>query len=504
MFHGDALNITDLHIESAGLRGILDLELGLPVSSGMDLDFDIDLTGEDIRHLVPVNRWFEPEHSEYRIKATGHKADDLVNFQHFDMSVGGFGMSMQGEIANTNDETNSHIIFSARTGDLSSLGSVNGRQLPALPMELTGKIDGHARHFSLRDFNVSVGQSDIAGTLHIDLQGEKPEIDLQAQSNLVDLGPFLAGDRADMEVETGTQGDRLIPATPLPLAVLDMADTSLGLRIAEVRLPPNKVYELVLEGGTSAGALNLSRLSWTGVRGGNALGSMKLVPLNNGNADISLDFGVENGVLRYTGLTKGQSWLTPGIDVLFQARGRGANLQQLAGSLNGRLFIGTEGGTLKDVNLSLLDTFILEEVFKLIFAKTDDDEGDLILTCAAAIWDITDGLVETDPAFAFTTDKIRLIAKGTLDLKTEKLHFNFSATPRNILHVSFSELLNPYILVSGTLKHPEVGIDPARALLHGGAAIGTSGISILAKAALDRVGVTAPVCKKMLDQAKSD
>lgn len=40
------------------------------------------------------------------------------------------------------------------------------------------------------------------------------------------------------------------------------------------------------------------------------------------------------------------------------------------------------------------------------------------------------------------------------------------------------------------------------ALPHPGAAIGTSGISIPAKAALDRMGTTTPVCQKMLEQVK--
>ena len=124
------------------------------------------------------------------------------------------------------------------------------------------------------------------------------------------------------------------------------------------------------------------------------------------------------------------------------------------------------------------------------------------LTCAAAILKITDGLVKTDPALAFTTSRITLVSKGTLDLKTEKINFNFNATPNKALKISANELFNPYILVSGTLSKPIVGLDPAKVLLHGGAAIGTAGISILAKGLLDRVGTTTPLCEEMLEQAQ--
>jgi len=89
-----------------------------------------------------------------------------------------------------------------------------------------------------------------------------------------------------------------------------------------------------------------------------------------------------------------------------------------------------------------------------------------------------------------------------LDLKTEKMHFNFNATPNKALKISAGELFNPYILVGGTLSKPEVGLDPARVLLHGGAAIGTAGISILAKGVLDRLGNTVPLCREMLEEVQ--
>jgi len=432
-FSVDALQVSDFIFEAPGIRGKLNLNLNLPVGDVMDMDFDIDLKGDDIRQLVPPNDWFEPSLAAYQVRINGHKQAD---------------------------------------------------------------------RFSLQQFDMNIGNSDIGGTLEVFLAGEKPVIELHTRSRLIDLGSFLASDQDENQDKTKVKNTRVIPPSPLPMDALDAVDFTFRLAADELSLPLNKVNDLVLEGETSAGALNIPRLSWTGVQGSKALGSLTVVPLENGPADVNIDFGVENAMFRYTGLTRGQPWLTPEMDILFQASGRGANLQELAGSINGSLFIGSEGGTLKDVNLSLLDTFILDEVFRLIFAKSDADEDDLTLTCAAATLRITDGLVKTDPAYAFTTDKIRLIAKGTLDLKTEALNINFSATPRNVLHVSFSELLNPYILVSGNLKQPEVGIDPARALLHGGAAIGTSGISILAKAALDRIGATTPVCQKMLEKAR--
>ena len=85
-------------------------------------------------------------------------------------------------------------------------------------------------------------------------------------------------------------------------------------------------------------------------------------------------------------------------------------------------------------------------------------------------------------------------------MKTEKIKLNFNAIPNNALKVSAGELFNPYILIGGTLSKPAVGLDPTKVLLHGSVAIGTAGISILAKGLLDRVGNTVPVCQDMLQK----
>ena len=112
------------------------------------------------------------------------------------------------------------------------------------------------------------------------------------------------------------------------------------------------------------------------------------------------------------------------------------------------------------------------------------------------------GMMETDPAFAITTSQITLVSKGTLDLKTEKMNFNFNATPNQALKISARELFNPYILVGGILSKPAVGLDAAKALIHGGAAIGTAGISVLVKGLIDRVSTTKPLCEEMLKEVQ--
>ena len=97
----------------------------------------------------------------------------------------------------------------------------------------------------------------------------------------------------------------------------------------------------------------------------------------------------------------------------------------------------------------------------------------------------------TSPAIAFTTQKVGVITKGKVNLKTEEMKLNFNSTPTNALQINPGEMFYPYVLISGTLAEPAVGVDPGKAALHGGAAIATLGVSVLAKGLIDRAGNTA-------------
>jgi len=305
---------------------------------------------------------------------------------------------------------------------------------------------------------------------------------------------------ADNESDAATSKSRLIPATPLPLDALAAADITIKLNVAELRHPKDSFRNLVLKAETLEGSLIIPRLSFKGPRG-ELKTSLSITPTGNNKAEVKIDLNAKEFVFNLSGQPDKNLHEVPATDVNIHVSGKGDNLQEVAGSINGSLHLGSKGGKLEGVNLSVLDTFILDEIFSLIMPKTET-EDDLNLTCAATILNITDGLVKTDPAFAFTTDRITLIAKGTLDLKTEKMKINFNAIPNNALKISAGELFNPYILVGGTLSSPEVGLDPAKVLLHGGAAVGTAGISILAKGLVDRLGNTVPVCEDMLEKVQ--
>ena len=492
----DTLNITGFSIDTADTQGKIDLALDWPLSDGLNADFNVDIRGKDIRQVIPPTGSFELDLAPYELKALGTKQGDMVALDHFDLSIGNLEVSMKGALDEKTNGENLNIVLTASSGDISVLGRLNGDRLPAQALNIAADFKGNASQFRVNNLSGSLGDSQLNGSLDVSLRGARPDIKLVLNSKYIDTRPYLKTPDPDEDTKPGAKSDRLIPATPLPLDILSAADMNIKLSIAELELQKIVFKNLSLEAGVLNGGLNIPKFYLEGPRG-RFNTSVTIDPTDASNADVSLNFNAENFILNFLNQPEDKLHQVPVFDTQGSFKGKGSNLQELAGSLNGSFYLGSEGGILEGVNLSILDTFILDEIFSLILPKSDT-KNDLNLSCAATILKITDGLVKTSPGLAFTTDQVALVAKGTLDLKTEKMNFNFNATPNKALKISASELFNPYILVGGTLAKPSVGLDPGKVLIHGGAAIGTAGISILAKGVIDRVSNTAPLCEQML------
>ena len=492
----DQLSIRGFQFETVNAHGKMDLELGWPFSDTIDVGFDVDISGDDIRQILPGMEKFEPAKVAFKIEATGKQRDDVLSLQQIDATLGNLQVVIKGEVDEGPGEEGFAITFSAASADLSRLGQFNGEPLPGMALNISAGLRGSARHYVLHGLDATLGDSQLAGGIDVSFEGARPKIDMSITSSYLDIRPFTELSDPDDDSVTQQNKTRRIPATPLPLEALSALDGTFNFKIDELRHEIDSLHNIVLQAKLLDGHLNIPKLMLEGPRG-KSRASLSINPTTPDKAHVKVDLVSEKLVLNITGQSDEKLDEAPAFDLVARVNGVGGNLQEVAGTLNGSIYLGTTGGTLEGVNLSVLDTFILDEIFALVMPKSDTKD-DLDLRCAAAILEIKNGIVKTNPAVSFITSDITMVSKGTLNLKTEEMKLNFTATPNNALKISASELFNPYILVGGTLSKPAVGLDPAKVLLHGGAAIGTAGISILAKGVIDRVSTTIPLCDDML------
>ena len=117
------------------------------------------------------------------------------------------------------------------------------------------------------------------------------------------------------------------------------------------------------------------------------------------------------------------------------------------------------------------------------FAKSDPHT---VVECSVILMPFDEGVMDADPVLVQQTDKLRIFANANIDLKTEVLDANFKIVPRKGLGLSLSNLVNPYIKVTGTLARPALVIDPEGVLIEGSLAVATVGLSLVAKSLKNR------------------
>jgi hypothetical protein len=114
--------------------------------------------------------------------------------------------------------------------------------------------------------------------------------------------------------------------------------------------------------------------------------------------------------------------------------------------------------------------------------------------------EIVNGVVSGSPSALLSTDKLHMALNSTVDLKSEGLEINIRTIPRKGIVISAGELINPYIKVIGTLAAPRLAVDEKGILVTGGAAVATGGLTLLARAAWDRMTRSSDRCKKISEQ----
>ena len=73
---------------------------------------------------------------------------------------------------------------------------------------------------------------------------------------------------------------------------------------------------------------------------------------------------------------------------------------------------------------------------------------------------------------------------------------------RGGLGISAGSVVNPFIRIGGTLAEPTVALDKTGALITGGAAFFTAGLSLIAKAAFDAAWRSPDPCGRVLEEAE--
>jgi hypothetical protein len=469
----------------------LNARIGKPLSSHR-LELDLDASGPDVRSLFNELGGFEPESTPFRINALVKRDGGEWSFKPLRATLGIASVEARGQLTLEQQSVSGSLRIESVVPDLASHGRYKGKTLKQLPLHLSATLSGEGDRFVLDDLAAVYGDSTVAGKVSYRI-GPVPDLEISLQSE--SLNAMSIFEETDSKPAPPPEDGRVIPSIDIPFALLRTANATIGIEIGELQRNDFRAKDLRFQGTLRDGMLAVETLDLQ-TRDGSISASGRLVALEKGgqarlrlSADkLAMNVSSDNPIR---------------ADVDLDILAVGANLRELAASANGFFVLQAAAGDFrKSATIDLFYGNFAEQLLTKLnpFTKSGDIAK---LDCAVVVLHLVDGLVQGRPAAYAQTDTARILAdEAVVDLKTEKIKIGFATIPKKgVSFVSFGEVVNPYLGIQGTLGRPEIRLDQKSAVIAGGAAAATGGLSILAKGLWDRMKGAGDACIKAVDYA---
>jgi AsmA family protein len=381
-------------------------------------------------------------------------------------------LKAKGTIENLAQLAGLNASFDLKGKNLEDLYGLLGVVLPATPpYRLSGQLNKSADVWAATKIRGVLGSSDLSGALTFDSSATKPLLTGKVQSKILDFEDLLpviglpvktartaaAPAEKSASAQAPATGQKLTaPRKVLPTAVLDLTRLkAMNADVMYTALSIRHVEQLPLDKGSvqvklTDGILQLDPLV-LGVAGGKLAGRVVV--------DAMVEPAAFDARMTASGLALNQ--LFPTVQTTKSSfgkfngqaslKGRGNSMAQMLGSANGDVALLTGKGEISNLLMEFLG---LDggEVMKF-FLRGDRN---VQLRCAAAAFDVRQGLMRSKVIVLDTTDTV-INGEGQISLKDETLDLTLTPKPKDKSILSFRSPLK----INGTFAVPTAGPDKA-------------------------------------------
>jgi hypothetical protein len=403
---------------------------------------------------------------------------------------------------------NTNLALRGKIKNLATLNSLFNTELPNLPAELTFQLVEKNQLIILEGFYGTLGDSDISGTASMTV-ADRPHLTVHLTSSFFDVTPHMPPREASpaptknsntvtpaRRNERKKSAARVIPDRDVSIAALQKFTAEFDLTVESLKIEAHTVSNAALKGVVEDGALIVTEVGFKTPRGGRLDGSFAARPAGAGTHLASRLEGSELSI----GLpAESEEELRglPKYDLKLALVAEGKNMRDIAASLDGYVRLESGRGRLRTGELrgftNDFGTELLETINPFIESSPYTK-----LKCATLLAVSRQGQISGSPAFLMQSDSLKTKVDLKADLATEALAVSFQMVPQKGLGFSLSGLINPYVMVTGTMANPILSIDPEAALVQGGVAVATGGLSILALGLKDRFFSSKDPCGQAL------
>jgi uncharacterized protein involved in outer membrane biogenesis len=380
------------------------------------------------------------------------------------------------------------LAVAVKAPGLSRAAAFAGRSLPLeAPLEARGQVgDTGPRTWRVAGFTLTLGASDLQGELTLDLAAPRPRLEAELASRLLDLHHLAAVPAAAAPIRSPGSGapaephaGRVFSEAPiqLPLELLEALDARILLRAQRV-MPPAPVE---LRGLEATADLAQGRLTLAPFRAQVASGTLEgRLILSAVAGRPALQLWIEGAGLDLEA-SLGRFWaphpLEGNADLWAEVKTSGSSPAALMAGLDGHVGLAVARGRIPRTLLDRIGADIGASLLRILdpaargAVATD-------LNCAVARLDLGGGIADAT-VLVLDTERMTLVGEGKVDLRTEALDLALRPIPKEGLAVgrfgtlgmSLGELTRT-LRLGGTLARPALALDPSRAVLTLGKALG--------------------------------
>ena len=475
------LSDINLVLEEGTLTGALDVALA---PDPLAVRFDLGVDDLSLAGFVPANDDWQVADVPVSGTFKGAYEGDRVAFDNLHLVAGDTVLDSNGQV-DISGKAESTLAFKVQVPSLAALLRSTEHDIPAVAFNASGNVTSRSGELRLANTRVELGRSQLSfgGEYRA---GARPFLQLSAESQQIDLTEILdppTERKPEEKSAEAPKSDRVIPDIAFPVELLDAYDLTVQVNLSKVLAHRMDFSDVHLQAELANGALSLEKFGFDSTNG-KVDGTASYVPGEKGHK-FRLDLsGREVRLPGPTRETAAKRVTRPATSFDVNVAGVGDGLRALLGSLNGDVVIEMSAGRMPLAYRSWLADVVLGdfafEFFDTINPFTKREE-DVNVECAVVLMRSENGLVSGKPLAVARTRRMTAFGLGTINLATEAIDLDFNTQLRKGIGVSIGDVVNPYTRIGGTLAAPVLRVDERGAILEGGAAIATGGLTILAK-----------------------
>ena len=392
--------------------------------------------------------------------------------------IGDTNVKVKGTITNVAQLSGLDLAIELQGKTLSELYDVIAIAFPETsPYKTKGHLVKGDHMIAYEKFTGTVGESDIAGSLHFDLAGKRPFMRGELNSkvlNLADLGPLVG---TDQPRESG-----VLPNMPFDSDRWDSLDADVKIQAGSIKRPKALPLENLSTRIQMRDKVLALEPFTVGVAGGVISGTIRM----DGQKDpIATTTALRVKDLKlpklFPTMEKNQGSIGD-INGLIELAGRGDSVGEMLGSANGKVGLFMDGGKISRFMMEV----VALDVWGAAKVKLEGDET-VDIRCAIADFAAKDGILTTN-VFVFDTQVVNVGGEGTVNLKSEEINLKLNPDPKNRSIAS----LNSPLFIRGTFGAPKFSVEWKR--------VGAKGIAATVMGLISPALAVLPLLKEGEDK----